>query len=148
VGVRTLANRESTNPFPTSGFSFGPGTSVPSVFIRRRRSEDRFVIVVGTLFSILFVGVSNPHPVLVFFSAVGALTGVIRPLLEVFADIIAFRAVLTPFGVVVATVPSRRDPGPPDPGGPTMTKLAARAAVVARASWADLVRCLSLRDWC
>jgi hypothetical protein len=147
VGVRTLANRESTNPFASSGFSVGPGTSVPSVFIRRRRSEDRFVIVMGTLFSILFVGVSNPHPVFVLFSAAGALTGVIRPLLEVFADTIPFRAVLPPFGVVVAPVPSRLVPGPFDPGGPTITKLAARAAVVARASCADLVRCLSLSDW-
>jgi hypothetical protein len=147
VGVRTLANRESTNPFASDGLSFGPGTSVPSVFIRRRRSEDRFVIVVGTLFSILFVGVSNPHPVFGVFSVACALTGVIRPLLEVFADTIPVRTVLTPFGVVVATFPSRRDPGPPDPCGAIITKLAARAAVVARARCADLVRCLSLSDW-
>jgi hypothetical protein len=125
----------------------GPGTSAPSVLIRRRRSEDRFVIVVGTLLSILFVGVSNPHPVLALFSEVSARAGVILPPVEAFVEAIPFRDALTPFVVDDddAPIPSLRNPDPPDPGGPTIPKLAAKAAAVARASCADVLRCRTMK---
>jgi hypothetical protein len=64
VGVRPLIKRGSTVGAggPKLGRSTAVGRSFASVFIRRRRSEDRFVTVTGMLLSILFVGVSYPHP--------------------------------------------------------------------------------------
>jgi hypothetical protein len=129
VGVLTLADRESTNP-PELGPPFCPTvTSSPSVFIRFLRSEDRLVTVTGTLFKILFLGVSNPHPLLgaVLFPSVprNRTGGVILPLLTGVNLPVFVRAPPT-IGLVVS-------PLLPDPGVPTMTKLAAIAAEVTRA---------------
>lgn len=142
VGVRPRTKRGSTVGAggPKLGRSTAVGRSLPSVFIRRLRSEDRFVTVTGILLSILFVGVLNPHPAFAVvklelspFDA-SPLTGVIRPLFPVSFAITPFRGV---FPVVV--IPSFRFPL--DPGVPTIVKLMATTAVVTRASAALCVLC-------
>jgi hypothetical protein len=122
VLVFIFAYFDSTKLGP-SPLSPNDPASVSSGFIRLRRSEDRLVIVRGTLFKILFFGVSYPHAA---FAVVNPLSriGVIRPV-----DFVSVFLGLRIDDTVLEALPRFV----PVAGSPTMTRLTAITAVVARA---------------
>lgn len=138
VGDCTFVNLESTKAVP-SDLSPTICSSFPSVLYRRRRSEDRIVTVEGTLFNILFVGVSNPQVALALTKLLSPFrirTGVILPLLAVLFVVIPFRGVAR----LAAVCPPLSRRLVPDAGVPTIIQFATNAEVVTRASAPDELR--------